>query len=144
MLPSEEECAIAYKIHIGKTPHLLGEADFAYLGKRAFQSRMSGSDINGVVKNALMGPVRELQEATHFVDNYGQLTPCAPSTYGAKKMCLMELSSEQSKRVATPMLQKSHFIRVLAKGKAPMSRAVLRRFDDWTRKFGQKECELRI
>jgi vacuolar protein-sorting-associated protein 4 len=43
---------------------LPGQADFEALGART--EGFSGSDVNVVVKDVLMEPVRKTQEATHF------------------------------------------------------------------------------
>lgn len=63
-LPDAGARAKMFKIHLGDTPHNLTEADFRVLGERTEQ--FSGSDINHVVNDCLMQPVRKVQEATHF------------------------------------------------------------------------------
>ena len=53
-----------FKVHLGDTPNNLSNADFDELGRRT--PGFSGSDVNVVVKDVLMEPVRKTQEATHF------------------------------------------------------------------------------
>lgn len=63
-LPDAPARATMFKIHLGETPHSLSEADFRALGEGT--DGFSGSDINLIVKDTLMQPVRKVQEATHF------------------------------------------------------------------------------
>ncbi len=53
-----------FKVHLGDTPNNLTPAEFEELGRRT--EGFSGSDVNVVVKDVLMEPVRKTQEATHF------------------------------------------------------------------------------
>jgi vacuolar protein-sorting-associated protein 4 len=53
-----------FKIHLGKTKHSLNQEDFRELGK--LSEGYSGSDIAIVVREALMEPVRMVQDATHY------------------------------------------------------------------------------
>ena len=63
-LPDSPSRAKMFKIHLGDTPHKLAEEDFRFLGMGT--DGFSGSDINLIVKDTLMQPVRKVQEATHF------------------------------------------------------------------------------
>lgn len=63
-LPDSPARAKMFKIHLGDTPHKLAEEDFRFLGNNT--DGFSGSDINLIVKDTLMQPVRKVQEATHF------------------------------------------------------------------------------
>lgn len=53
-----------FKIHLGKTKHNLNNDDFRELGR--ISENYSGSDISIVVREALMEPVRMVQDATHY------------------------------------------------------------------------------
>jgi vacuolar protein-sorting-associated protein 4 len=53
-----------FRVHLGNTPHNLTDSDFRELG--AMTPGFSGSDISGVVRDALMEPIRSIQLATHF------------------------------------------------------------------------------
>lgn len=63
-LPEEKARAHMFKVHLGDTPHNLEAADYAELGKRT--EGFSGSDVAVVVKDVLMEPVRQTQEAGFF------------------------------------------------------------------------------
>ena len=53
-----------FKIHLGDTKTTLNEEDFRRLGHEA--ELYSGADIQIVVRDALMQPIRRVQNATHF------------------------------------------------------------------------------
>lgn len=53
-----------FKLAIGDTPHELSQRDFQELGRMT--EGYSGADINILVRDALMQPVRKVQTATHF------------------------------------------------------------------------------
>lgn len=63
-LPDAASRGKMFKIHLGDTPNNCSEAEFRELGNRT--EGFSGSDINLIVKDTLMQPVRKVQEATHF------------------------------------------------------------------------------
>lgn len=63
-LPQEAARQAMFKIHLGGTPHSLTSEDFRELGK--LSENYSGSDISIVVREALMEPVRMVQDATHY------------------------------------------------------------------------------
>jgi vacuolar protein-sorting-associated protein 4 len=53
-----------FKLHIGSTPNSLNEENLKTLAEKT--DGYSGHDISIVVRDALMQPVRKLQNATHF------------------------------------------------------------------------------
>eukprot|EP01126_Amoeba_proteus_P055359 TRINITY_DN6861_c0_g1_i4.p1 TRINITY_DN6861_c0_g1~~TRINITY_DN6861_c0_g1_i4.p1 ORF type:complete len:192 (+),score=36.07 TRINITY_DN6861_c0_g1_i4:1083-1658(+) len=63
-LPQEGARQAMFKIHLGNTPHSLTSEDFRELAK--LSEGYSGSDISDVVREALMEPVRMIQDATHY------------------------------------------------------------------------------
>jgi SpoVK/Ycf46/Vps4 family AAA+-type ATPase len=63
-LPEAPARAKMFHLHIGNTPHTLKEEDFRDLGSKS--EGYSGADISIVVRDALMQPVRKVQNATHF------------------------------------------------------------------------------
>jgi len=63
-LPELAARAHMFKVHLGDTPHALTMSEFEELGRRT--DGFSGSDINVIVKDVLMEPIRKTQEATHF------------------------------------------------------------------------------
>ena len=66
-LPDEEARQVMFKIHFGKEGHTLTEEDFKYLASKT--EGYSGSDISGMVKQALMLPVQRMQKAKYFCIN---------------------------------------------------------------------------
>ena len=53
-----------FKLHMGDTKSTLTDQDYEELGAKA--EGYSGADIQIVVRDALMQPVRTVQRATHF------------------------------------------------------------------------------
>ena len=142
-LPEKEARQIMFKIHIGKTPNSLTEQDFAIMAERT--DGFSGSDISGVVQDALMEPVRTMQTATHFVkskDPDNQVPyiwlPCSPATPGAKQMSLMQIPDSEQNFVRAENLKLAHFLRTLADAKPSVGKEDIKRHTEWTNEFGQE------
>nr|XP_034339227.1 vacuolar protein sorting-associated protein 4B-like isoform X3 [Crassostrea gigas] len=87
--------------YLGNTPHSISEEEFWELGKRT--EGYTGDDIQVVVRDALMQPIRKVQTATHFKRVRGPsrddpnvivddlFTPCSPGAPGAMKMTLTDV-----------------------------------------------------
>merc|ERR1712080_309626 len=102
----------------------------------------SGSDISGVVNDALYEPVRSCQTATHFrkiADPEGKMdyvwTPCSPGHKSAVEMNLMDI---ESSRLRPPDVTYKHFAQVAAKAKPSVGPDDLTRLEEWTSSFGQE------
>ncbi|RLN99982.1 hypothetical protein DYB28_014875, partial [Aphanomyces astaci] len=89
---------VMLKIHLGDTPHSLNDADFTTLAAKA--EGCSGSDISVLVREALMEPLRQCQQAQFFyrcdekahpAKNGPFLTPCEDDP--PCPHCHMKLSS---------------------------------------------------
>jgi vacuolar protein-sorting-associated protein 4 len=63
-LPEEQARLNIIKMNIGNTPNSLTEKDMKILSK--WTEMFSGADIAVLVRDALMRPVRKVQNATHF------------------------------------------------------------------------------
>ncbi|VDP70293.1 unnamed protein product, partial [Echinostoma caproni] len=63
-LPEANERSKMFQANLSGSPHTLTPEDFMTLGKKSVG--YSGADINIVVREALMVPVRKFQSATHF------------------------------------------------------------------------------
>ena len=74
-LPELPARAHMFRVHLGDTPHALRQPEFEELAART--DGFSGSDINVVVKDVLMEPIRKTQDATHFRHS-GPPTPPLP------------------------------------------------------------------
>jgi vacuolar protein-sorting-associated protein 4 len=96
-----------------------------------------------MTKEALMEPIRTLQDATHFrkVSNPAKpndpqaylYEPCSYNDPQAEQLSLMQIPSERLKTMDVTFLD---FMRCLNKTKATVAEADLAKFDDWTREFG--------
>jgi len=142
-LPEKEARQIMFKIHIGTTPNDLKDQDYAIMADKT--DGFSGSDISGVVQDALMEPVRTMQTATHFrkvKDPDGQVPyiwlPCSPATPGAVQMSLMQFSDSEQSFVRAENLKLAHFLRTLADAKPSVGKEDIQRHTAWTEEFGQE------
>ena len=63
-LPGEEERTALFRLHMAGTTHFLTEDDFSTLGKAT--DGYSSADINVLVRQALMLPIRKIENATYF------------------------------------------------------------------------------
>eukprot|EP00924_Labyrinthula_sp_SR-Ha-C_P004051 maker-scaffold_3-augustus-gene-12.9-mRNA-1 protein AED:0.08 eAED:0.08 QI:89/1/1/1/0.5/0.33/3/552/446 len=154
-LPDEGARKVMFKLNIGDTPNDLNEADFSKLGRES--EGYSGADVNVVVREALMMPLRELQDARFFRENSeGYYEPILD--YPPCPFCPMKLSKgksskgEQCKRchavrmnlyevppekIKDPKVRGEHFYEALHKTKASVGKDDLKQFVQWTKEFGQ-------
>lgn len=73
-----------FRIHFGKEGHQLNEQDFRELAAKT--DGFSGSDISGMVKQALMIPVKRVQKAEYFyIGDDGKYRPCGANTAVGKE-----------------------------------------------------------
>ncbi|ETO20910.1 vacuolar protein sorting -like protein, partial [Reticulomyxa filosa] len=113
-LPEKEARKCMFRLHVGNTPNELVDDDFEILAEKT--PGFSGSDISGIVQDALMEPVRMMQDATHFKDipdpdnpNKIALVPCSPADPDGKEMTLMDIPLEKQDLVKAPPLRIEHF-----------------------------------
>jgi vacuolar protein-sorting-associated protein 4 len=78
-LPDDRSRKRMFEIHIGDTPHSLSAGDFDLLARST--EGYSGADIEIVVRDAIMQPIRRLQTATHF-----RLVPPRPQLRNESRM----------------------------------------------------------
>ena len=64
-LPEAPARCTMFKLSMGSTPTSITDADYNVLASKT--DGYSGADINMVVRDALMQPVRKVQSATHWV-----------------------------------------------------------------------------
>ncbi len=139
-LPDAGARAVMFRIHIGKTPHSLTDADFMRLGRMA--EGFSGADISICVREALYAPVRMCQDATHFKrvpDPSGKMdyleTPCSPGDPDAQEKTLYDIDSE---RLLPPPLEVRHFITAVSNTKPSVAPGDLDKQEEWTQQFGME------
>ena len=144
-LPEEAAQRRMFDIHIGDTLNALSHEDFQQLAKRT--DGYSGADIGIVVREALMMPIRKVQTATHFKNARGPsptdpntimndlLTPCGPREPGTHEMSWMDVPGD---KLLEPSVQVSDFLRSLENTRPTVNADDLKRFEEFTRDFGQE------
>eukprot|EP01084_Bolivina_argentea_P074516 135170_1 len=140
-LPGKEAREHMFRIHIGKTPNSLTNQDFALLAERT--DGFSGGDISVLVQHALMQPVTDMSCATHFIKHQDPENkcpyiwiPCSPATPNAVRMSLLKIPEHEQNYVRAENLKLSHFLRALFDTKPSVSKLDIKRYNDWTAKFG--------
>jgi len=156
-LPEREARAYMVKLNLGDTPNDLADSDFDRLGE--ITEGASGSDINVLVKEALMEPLRMCQRARQFrptpdgkflvpVEEYPSCPRCPPKlssddpkanydcpSCGAVRMQLWDVPPE---KLMAPDVRVKDFESVLKHSFQSVSPDELERFTDWTKQFGQE------
>lgn len=155
-LPGPQARTFMIKMHLGDTPNNLAEHDFTKLGN--ISEGASGSDIEVMVKEALMEPLRRCQQAKQFVvepktnffvpcETYPNCAFCIPKlstdppnmdytcqNCGALRMTLWEV---EPSRLEAPPVRVTDFEKVMKHSCSTVSPDELKRFHDWTAQFGQ-------
>lgn len=154
-LPEGEARTFMVKLHLGDTPNTLREKDFEKIG--AITSGASGSDIQVLVKEALMQPLRTCQKAQQFYPDGDFLVPC--EQYPSCERCPPKLSRDKKgkdytctncgairttlwdippEKLKAPDVAFGHFENVLRNGFSSVSQDELKEYDNWTAQFGQE------
>lgn len=102
----------------------------------------SGSDIAVVVRDALMQPVRKVQNATHFRylpsptdPKKKMITPCLPHESGAVAMNWVDIPDDIE--LLEPDITKEDFVDAIKRAKRSTNQADIDRQIKWTEEFGQ-------
>lgn len=134
-MPDAAARARVLEIHVGNTPHALVSEDFKALALKC--EGYSGSDIGNLAKDAIMSPVRKVQQATHFkkVGDGNDLTPCSPGDNDAIEMTWMQIGYNN---LTPPLVLLSDFERSLESVKKSVSEGDLEKFEKWTETFGER------
>lgn len=143
-LPAAPARQAMLKIHLGNTPNTLTPDDLRFLAN--LTEGYSGSDMGAVVREALMEPVRMVQDATHFKkiklpskENFNVIkeyyTPCSPGDPNGEPMTWMDVSGEQ---MMEPMVSILHFKRACKTTRPTVSDIDIRQHIEWTKEFGQE------
>jgi len=143
-LPEEGARYTMFKIHLGDTPNQLTQQDFRELAKST--EGYSGSDIANVVREAMMIPVRIVQDATHFkqvtakdrknpnqMRNY--LQPCSPGDPQAVPMTWMNIDGDD---LLEPAVSKRHFVQAIKTTRPSVNKDDIDKYIKWTKDFGQE------
>lgn len=137
-LPDLAARTTMFKIAIGETPTTLQANDYREFAKLA--EGYSGSDISIAVQDALMQPVRKIQQATHFhavTNSKGErkMTPCSPGAPDAQEMTWDDVSAED---LLEPLVEFKDFVKSIKSSRPTVSKDDLQRNEDWTREFGSE------
>lgn len=140
-LPEVHARAAMFKIHIGNTPHDLTEDDFKELTNAT--EGYSGADLGILVRDAIMQPIRTLQNATFFkaikVEEEGKstvrkLTPCSPGDPDGRPMDIMSIQPEE---LHVPVVRRRDFEMALASTKPSVGKDNIERHLKFTAEKGQ-------
>lgn len=136
-LPDLAARTTMFKLAVGDTKTALKSEDFRELAKAA--EGYSGSDITIVVQDALMQPVRKIQQATHFKKvmdgDHEKLTPCSPGDPDALEMTWEKVPSED---LLEPLVERKDFIKAIKSSRPTVSDVDLKRNEEWTHEFGSE------
>lgn len=145
-LPDPQARAQMFKIHMGQTPHCMREEDWVELAGRT--EMYSGSDINVLVRNAMMECIRTLQVATHFKRVPGpdpsdpsrtvpnRLVPCSPGDPEAVPMTVFDIPDP--KLVMPLPVTREDFIKALRTARPSVSQVDIDQHIKFTAEFGQE------
>lgn len=143
-LPEAPARNTMFKLSMGSTATSITDADYNVLASKTHG--YSGADINMVVRDALMQPVRKVQSATHWIKVRGPsrddpnvmvndlLTPCSPGTAGAFEMSWMDVPSE---KLFEPVVTMQDMSRSLSSQKKTVNEDDLGKLQKFTDDFGQ-------
>jgi len=143
-LPEEGARYTMFKIHLGETPTSLTSNDFRELAQ--LTEGYSGSDIAIVVREALMMPVRIVQESTHFKKVFAKdrknpeqmkyyWQPCSPGDPEGVQMTWMDITGDD---LLEPPIIKKHFIQSIKTTRPSVNKSDLDKYIKWTKDFGQE------
>jgi len=133
-----------FETHVGNTPHNLKKQDFQLLAQKT--EGFSGSDIAIIVQDALMEPVRKVQEATHFkrvsapdrqnpsIMKHDYLTPCSPGDPDAIELTWVDVKSDE---LLEPQLCMKDFLSALRNARPTVSKDDMEKQERFTKEFGQ-------
>lgn len=146
-LPDEYARARMFKIHLGTTPNNLTDDDYKKLGQGS--AGYSGSDIAIVVRDAIMQPVRKLQQARYFKrvqvrqedgSIVMKMTPCSPGdekspdNKNVEEKSLMEVNADE---LEVPPVSVEDFEIALESTKPSVSVENIQQHEKFTSEKGQ-------
>lgn len=139
-LPDVRARATMFQLHLGQTVHTLEKGDFQELGEQS--DGYSGSDIKILCRDAIMEPVRRMQNATFFkevqVEENGVMAikylPCSPGDEDRKEMKLMDIEGDQ---LLIPQVTRRDFDVALTNIKPSVGKEGLEKHVAFTNERGQ-------
>ena len=132
-LPESKARKLMLKLNLGDTYNDLTDEQFGILGD--LTEGYSGSDIYNLTQDAIYGPLRKCQRATHFKQlDQNHIVPCSPSDPGAMEMKINDIKNPES--LVAPVVTFEDFILSLQKMKPTVSAEDLKRQQQFTEEFG--------
>jgi len=146
-LPDANARTKMFEIRLGDTPHSLTNQDFRELGEMT--ENYTGSDITTVVNEAMMMPLRQVQNATHFKQcvpdentpginydpNKSYWTPCSPGDPNGEPKTWMDIEGEC---LVPPIVTKSNFVRSVRNTRPTVNKEEIEKHIQFTEEFGQE------
>ncbi|KAK6197441.1 P-loop containing nucleoside triphosphate hydrolase protein [Scheffersomyces amazonensis] len=137
-LPDVEARTRMFELNIGEVPCECTNQDYKLLAEMT--DGYSGHDVAVAVRDALMEPIRKIQQATHFKtvqddDGSEKLTPCSPGDEGAKEINWMDIETDELKE---PPLTIKDFIKAIKNNRPTVNAADIQNHVKFTDDFGQE------
>ena len=134
-LPEAKARKLMVKLNLGDTYNDLTDEQLEILGN--LTEGYSGSDIYNLTQDAIYGPLRKCQKATHFKNlDQNHIVPCSPSDHGAFRMKINDIPNPES--LVAPVVTFEDFILSLQKMKPTVSKKDLERQEQFTQEFGSE------
>ena len=134
-LPEAKARKLMVKLNLGDTYNDLTDEQLEILGNLI--EGYSGSDIYNLTQDAIYGPLRKCQKATHFKNlDQNHIVPCSPSDHGAFRMKINDIPNPES--LVAPVVTFEDFILSLQKMKPTVSKKDLERQEQFTQEFGSE------
>ncbi|KAI7904477.1 skd1 protein [Cokeromyces recurvatus] len=146
-LPDLNARANLFSLNVGNTPCTLTQQDYKRLAEMT--NGYSGSDIAVLVRDALMQPIRKVQNATHFklvtapsrtqprtitpIQSY--FTPCSPGDPDAQVMNWMDIEGDQ---LLEPELTIQEFLKAAKNSRPTVNETDIKQHVSFTQDFGQE------
>ena len=131
-LPDFEARKYLIKLRIKNTPNNLTEQDIEEVARRT--EGYSGADIKILTREASFLSLRNLQSAEYFAPYNGMMWPCNPDQPGAIKMTWRDVEPD---KLQPPIVNVRDFLVSLQNIHPSVSPNDLKKYDDFTREFGQ-------
>ena len=134
-LPEAKARKVMFKLNLGDTYNDLTDEQYETLGN--LTEGYSGSDIYNLTQDAIYGPLRKCQRATHFkqLDPH-HIVPCSPSDQGAFKMKINDIPDPKS--LVAPVVTFEDFVLSLQRIKPTVSPDDLKKQEQFTEEFGSE------
>ncbi|GBE59925.1 vacuolar sorting-associated VPS4 [Babesia ovata] len=119
--------------------HELKSEDFDEIARKT--EGFSGSDLNVVVRDARMQPLRKCKDATHFKKvvrkSQTYYVPCSPGDPDkSKREC--NIMSIEPNMLVLPPVTRMDFMTILSRSKPSLAANDIAAYVEWTNKYGQQ------